>query len=83
MIDMKLLEEMAGRSIGETPPEDLKDILQVDIRGDTVCQKWEDYLARIGNPYCFRVGDVVVKTAFSENGGSFGERFERMLAGLK
>ena len=39
MMDIKLLEEMAGRSIGETPPEDLKDILQVDIRGDTVCQK--------------------------------------------
>ena len=48
MMDIKLLEEMAGRSIGETPPEDLKDILQVDIRGDTVCQKWEDYLARGG-----------------------------------
>ena len=31
MIDMKLLEEMAGRSIGETPPEDLKDILQAVI----------------------------------------------------
>ena len=81
MIDMKLLEEMAGRSIGETPPEDLKDILQVDIRGDTVCQKWEDYLARIGNPYCFRVGEV--RISFKPEGKALEEKLKTYFLGLK
>ncbi len=83
MMDIKLLEEMAGRSIGETPPEDLKDILQVDIRGDTVCQKWEDYLARIGNPYCFRVGETPVRISFKPDGKALEEKLKTYFLGLK
>ena len=80
-MDIKLLEEMAGRSIGETPPEDLKDILQVDIRGDTVCQKWEDYLARIGNPYCFRVGETPVRISFKPEGKALEENLKTYVRG--
>ena len=52
-------------------------------RGLPAEERIKRFIGEVKNPYCFRVGDVVVKTVFSEDGGSFGERFERMLARLK
>ena len=36
-----------------------------------------EYLRQVKNPYCFRVGDVVVKNVYSNDGVTLQERFEQ------
>ncbi|MCR5330859.1 MAG: hypothetical protein K6E62_06685 [Lachnospiraceae bacterium] len=36
-----------------------------------------EFLRQIKNPYCFRVGKVVVKNVYSDDGVSLEERFEQ------
>ena len=45
-------------------------------------QRVKDFVAKVKNPYCFKVGDVVVKVAFNKEGNSFEEQFEKMLLGF-
>ena len=80
----KELDALKGVDVRTVDRAELVDIREVPVeRGLTAEERLRDFIGKVKNPYCFRVGDVVVKTAFSEGGGSFGERFERMLAGLK
>ena len=63
--------------------EKLVDIRDVVINTDLPKEeRIKDYIRQIKNPYCFKVGDVVVKVAFSKNGNSFEEQFEKMLLGF-
>lgn len=81
VMELDALKDVDVRTVEK---EGLVDIREVPVeRGLPAEERIKDFIMKVKNPYCFRVGDVVVKTAFSENGGSFGERFERMLAGLK
>ncbi len=81
VMELDALKDVDVRTVEK---EGLVDIREIPVeRGLTAEERLRDFIGKVKNPYCFRVGDVVVKTAFSENGGSFGERFERMLAGLK
>lgn len=56
MIDKNLLEDMSHIRVNNVAPALLQDILEVEISGETAGQRLENYIARIGNPYCFRVG---------------------------
>ena len=40
------------------------------------------FIKQIGNPYCFRVGDVAVKVVYKENGPTFQQNLEDMLMNL-
>ena len=40
-------------------------------------ERAEEFLRQIKNPYCFRVGKVVVKNVYSNDGVSLQERFEQ------
>ena len=71
----KELDALKGVDVRTVDRAELVDIREVPVE--------RGLIGKVKNPYCFRVGDVVVKTVFSEDRGSFGERFERMLAGLK
>ena len=80
----KELDALKGVDVRIVDRAELVDIREVPVeRGLPAEERIKRFIGKVKNPYCFRVGDVVVKTVFSENGGSFGERFERMLAGLK
>ena len=80
----KELDALKGVDVRIVDRAELVDIREVPVeRGLPAEERIKRFIEKVKNPYCFRVGDVVVKTVFSENGGSFGERFERMLAGLK
>ena len=80
----KELDALKGVDIRTVEKEALADIREVPVeRGLPAEERIKRFIEKVKNPYCFRVGDVVVKTVFSDNGGSFGERFERMLVGLK
>lgn len=77
------VEEMKQVDIRTVQAEELADITKIRLDG---CQtkegKIKSFLEQVGNPYCYRVGDVIVKTRYSENGVSFHERFEQLIASV-
>ena len=74
------LQKLKGVSIKDCDTEKLRDIQEVKI--DSKKDKEErilQFITLIGNPYCFKFGDMVVKVSFSDNGGSFQEKMETLL----
>lgn len=68
-----------------------KNLIQnnlVDIRSikiDEHLSKEErilSFTSQIKNPYCFRVGDVVVRVKYSENGQSLEECFKNLITAI-
>ena len=67
---------------------DLKDINRdelVDIRDvkvNTALPKREravDFIRQIGNPYCYKCGEAIVKISFSETTATLEDRIENYL----
>lgn len=77
------VEEMKQVDIRTVQTEELADITKISLDGcRTKEEKIKSFIEQVGNPYCYRVGDVIVKTRYSENGGSFHERFEQLIASV-
>lgn len=71
-------EEMKTIDVRAVDPETLVDVTGIVI--DESLSKEErkaEYLRQVKNPYCFRVGDVVVKNVYSNDGVTLQERFEQ------
>lgn len=71
-------EEMKTIDVRIVDPETLVDVTGIVI--DESLSKEErkaEYLRQVKNPYCFRVGDVVVKNVYSNDGVTLQERFEQ------
>jgi len=72
------LEEMKAVDVRTVDPETLIDVTTIKI--DENLSKEErkaEYLKQVKNPYCFRVGDVVVKNVYSTDGVTLQDRFEQ------
>ena len=72
------IEEMKNvdvRTVDRDRPVDINEI-EID---DSLPPKERaaEFLRQIRNPYCFRVGKVVVKNVYSDDGVSLQERFEQ------
>lgn len=67
--------------VREVNKEDLVD-LQTVIIEDRLSQKARirSFVTQIGNPYCYRVGSIVVKSTFCDDGCTFQERFQELLS---
>ena len=77
------LENMKKVDLQGVDRNSLVDLQEISIDHSLpIEQRVKDLVAKIKNPYCFKVGDVVVKVAFSKNGNSFEEQFEKMLLGF-
>lgn len=80
---MMTLEEMKAVDIRTVDPETLVDVTEIHI--DESLPKKErirEYLKQVKNPYCFRVGDVVVKCTYSNDGVTIRDRFEQLVRTL-
>ena len=42
-------------------------------------QRLEDYVRQIGNPYCYKCGEAIVKISFSETTATLEDRIENYL----
>lgn len=74
------LEELQSVDIRTVKPEDVVDIQQIKIDdGLSQQEKRREFIRQVKNPYCFRVGKVIVKASYSENGVSLNERFEELV----
>lgn len=77
------LEEMKAVDVRTVDPETLIDVTTIKI--DENLSKEErkaEYLKQVKNPYCFRVGDVVVKNVYSTDGVTLQDRFEQFVRTL-
>ena len=77
------LEELKSVDIRTVKPEDVADIQQIKIDGTLPQQEMrKEFIRQVGNPYCLRVGKVIVKSSYSGDGVSLNERFEELLMSL-
>ena len=72
------IEEMKNVDVRTVDRDRLVDIDEIEI-DDSLPPKERaaEFLRQIKNPYCFRVGTVVVKNVYSDDGVSLQERFEQ------
>lgn len=74
------MEEMKAVDIRTVKPESLVDITQIHIdeKLDGESRK-EEFIRQVKNPYCFRVGKIIVKASYNGNGVSLNQRFEELV----
>ena len=59
----------------------LKDLRSVNIDASLpVPERIRSFVQQIGNPYHYKVGDVVVTVSYNGDGGTLTERFADMLS---
>ena len=76
-------EELQSVDIRTVKPEEVVDIQQIKIdEGLSQQEKRREFIRQVKNPYCFRVGKVIVKASYDGNGVSLNERFEELLMSL-
>ncbi|MCI9004863.1 MAG: hypothetical protein HFH39_06420 [Lachnospiraceae bacterium] len=75
--------EMKNVDVRTVDRNQLVDITKISVNnGDDTEKRRQEFIEKVKNPYCFLVGGVVVKVAFTEDGSSFEKQFEDMLLKL-
>lgn len=75
--------EMRNVDVRTVDRNQLVDITKISVSdGNDTEKRRQEFIKRVKNPYCFLVGSVVVKVAFTEDGSSFEKQFEDMLLKL-
>ena len=70
--DLKAMQAVDVRTVDLATLRDIRD-----VRINTSLPKGEriqDFIKQIGNPYCYRHGDYVVKISFSDTDATLEER---------
>ncbi len=83
MIGLDELERLRSESQEPAEKEELTDIQSVCITGETPGERLESFLAQVGNPYRYRVGDTVVRVSFSDAGETLEDKLQRYFISLK
>ncbi len=74
------LNKMKNVDIRTVDKEKLVDIRMVIVDNTLPLQdRILDFIEKLDNPYCFRVGDVVVKVEYEDTDVTFEQRFEKLL----
>jgi hypothetical protein len=61
--------------------ETLVDVRDVMIDSSLPqAERIKAFISQIKNPYCFKVGDVIVNVSYAGNGATLNERFVDMLS---
>lgn len=72
------IEEMKAVDVRTVDPETLVDVTKIKIdEGLSKEERVAEFLRQVKNPYCFRVGNMIVKNVYSNDGVSLRERFEQ------
>jgi hypothetical protein len=74
------VEEMKNVDVRTVSRDDLVDIRDVHIdRSLPKEERIRSFVQQIRNPYCFKCGNVVVKTSFADTDVTLEERMEHYL----
>ena len=77
------VEEMKSVDIRTVDPDSLVDVKNLNIPEElTGKERLEAFVQQVRNPFCYRVGNVVVKNVYSQDGVTINDRFEQMLKNL-
>lgn len=77
------LEQMKNIDVQKVNPKDLVDISDIEINTELPKEeRIRDFIRQVKNPYCFKVGSIVVKVSFAENGISLEDRLQSLLMKL-
>lgn len=77
------LEEMGSVDVRTVDRDSLVDVTQVHIDENLPKEeRLKEFVRQVKNPYCFRIGNVVVKNVYSNDGVSLKERFEQFARNL-
>lgn len=77
------IEEMKNVDVRTVDPDTLVDVNSVRISDDLVREdRLKEFIRQVKNPFCYRVGNVVVKNVYSQDGVTIDERFEQMVRAL-
>lgn len=71
--------QRGGKAVKENKElESLIDISNIKIDVSMAKEdRIKDFIEKIKNPYCFKVGDVIVKSSFKENTGTLQKKMEQ------
>lgn len=77
------MEEMRNVDIRTVDTGTLVDITKIVVDAGLLKEeRVAEFLRQVKNPYCFRVGDMVVKNVYSDTGVSLRERFAQFAGTL-
>ena len=77
------IEEMKSVDIRTVDPETLVDVSTIKLNNDLPREeRMRSFLEQVKNPYCYRVGKVVVKVSFADTDVSLEDRLEHYIRGL-
>lgn len=77
------IEEMRSVDVRTVDPETLVDITSIRLDGELPRKdRIRNFLEQIKNPYCYRVGKVVVKVSFADTDITLEDRLEHYIRGL-
>lgn len=81
--DRERLKEMAAVDIRSVNVEELVDITAIDehVPDEEQTERIRRFIQAVKNPYCFRVGNMVVKSSFSGT-VSLQQRIQEMINGI-
>lgn len=82
-LDKEQMKEMAAVDIRTVNAEELVDIMTLDgdFSGKESTSRIRKFIQAVRNPYCFRVGETVVKSSFSGN-VSLQQRIQEIVDGI-
>jgi hypothetical protein len=80
MITSNKLEQYKSQKISDVKIENLKDISSIYINQEQpVVERVLSFMAQIGNPYLFKVGDTPVKVSFTSDALTLQECMKTIL----
>ena len=80
MVEMSSLRALKGVDIRTVDPASLIDIRHVHINNDLPKrERMLEYIRQIGNPYCYKCGDIIVKVGYASTDMTFDDRMENYL----
>ena len=77
---MNKLEAMQNTNPATVSVDELVDINDVQVNKSlSKSERISEFIRQIKNPYCFKCGDFIVKTRFSDNGLSMEDCLQSIL----
>lgn len=81
---LKEIDELSRVEVGVSEFDDLKNIDEIAIDNSMDGnQRVLDFIEKIGNPYCFYCGEVLVRIKFDSTGIDLRKRLLNYFTGLK
>ncbi len=80
MKDISAMRDVDIRTVDRDSLVDLKDV-RIDPKLPRN-ERLAEYIRQIGNPYCYKCGNIVVKERFSDNGKTIDDCLKQYIATL-